>query len=445
MPLDVKDLPQAAYDRIFGGADPKTRLGFLSIRLLRLAIAVTRDMQEGNYAERAASLAYTTLLSFAPLLAIAFSVMKGFGAHDQLRPFLEDFLSPLGGGAKDLADRITGFVENISVGVLGTVGVALLIYSATSLMQKIENAFNDIWRVPLPRDFVTRMRDYLAILFIGPVLLFVSAAMTAAVRSAKLSEIVSTALHIDLFDGIAERVFSIAPYLLIMLAFSALYYVMPNTKVRPGPALAAGFLTGVIWKILGKLFGIFVAGSYSYAAIYSAFAAIILFMLWVYAGWLVVLSGASIAYYIQNPSNQPLSRRTRNLSLRVKEKLSLQITAEIGRAFYKDGHGLSLRDLVAQLQLPGLVVFDVLQLLVSAGFLTQPAGDAHYIPAVPFDETSAAALLEKIRAADEVALLRLPRVKGFPAVEAATAKAEAALEQTLGGTTLKQLALGDEQ
>ncbi|MDE1152497.1 MAG: YhjD/YihY/BrkB family envelope integrity protein [Micavibrio sp.] len=441
MDLNLNKVSQNFFEKVFeGGLHPKSRAGLLSIRLLRLVVAVTRDMQEGNYAQRAASLAYTTLLSFAPLLAIAFSVMKGFGARDQLRPFLKSFLEPLGAQSAELADKISGFVENISVGVLGAVGVALLLYGTISMMQKIEEAFNDIWRVPNTRAFMKRMQDYLGVLLIGPLFLFLSVAMTAAVRHAN---VVYQWLHIDLVDSAMEQVFNVVPYFLFMLAFAALYMVMPNTRVRWVPALLAGFLTGIIWKVLGIMFGIFVTGSASYAAIYSAFAAIVLFMIWIYAGWMTLLAGAAICYYIQNPSNQALSRRVRSLSLRVKEKLALQICAEIGQAFYKQGHGMTLQQLALRLGIPALSVDDVVEDLVTQGILVLTGEDnPHYIPAVPFDTTSAAAVLEKIRAADEIAMLQLVRIKAFPAVDAAVENANKALEKALGTTTLKQLSLG---
>jgi len=439
--FNINNVKSSFFEKVFeGGLAPKSRAGLLSVRLLRLVVAVTRDMQEGSYAQRAASLAYTTLLSFAPLLAIAFSVLKGFGAKDQLRPFLRDFLSPLGGQSADIADKLSGFVENISVGVLGAVGVGLLIYSTISMMQKIEEAFNDIWRVPDTRAFLKRLQDYLGVLLIGPLFLFLSVAMTAAVRHAN---VVYEWLHIDLVDSAMEQVFRVLPYGLFMVAFAALYMVMPNTKVRLVPALLAGFLTGIIWKVLGILFGIFVTGSASYAAIYSAFAAIVLFMIWIYAGWMTLLAGAAICYYIQNPSNQALSRRVRNLSLRVKEKLALQICAEIGQAFYKQGHGLNLPQLALRLGIPALSANDVVEDLVGQGILVQTNEDTpHYIPAVPFDATSAADVLEKIRKADEIAMLQLVRIKGFPAVEAAVEDANKALQKALGTTTLKQLSLG---
>ena len=412
----------------------------LPIGVLRLTIAVLRDMREGRFDERAASLSYTTLLSFAPLLAVMFSVLKGLGVHDVIEPFLRSFLRPLGPSADDVTQRLVSFVENIQISVLGAVGVALLLWGVVAMMQKIEQAFNDIWRVSETRNMLQRLRDYLSVLMIGPVLLFLSMGMTAALRHANL---VAGWLHIDLEGENFGIVFGAIPYLLFMLAFTALYMFMPNTRVRTGPALVAGLLTGIIWKILGKLFGIFVVGSASYAAIYSAFAAMVLFMIWVYAGWMTVLAGAAICYFLQHTSNQSMSRMFRNLSLRVKEKLALQVCVEIGQAFYKHDKPLTVAQLAARLRLPAIAVEDVTDDMVAMDILAETGRDGLCLmPSCPFDTTSVEDMLKKLRAADEAGVLQLQKIQGSPAVNTVLKLQDKALHGALGKITLKQLALG---
>src|SRR3546814_10326774 len=94
---------------------------------------------------------YTTLLSIVPLLALAFSVLKALGAHNAIEPFLREFLAPLGPQAGELTEKLVGFIEKIQVGVLGSLGVALLFWSAISLIQKVESSFNFVWRIERPR------------------------------------------------------------------------------------------------------------------------------------------------------------------------------------------------------------------------------------------------------------------------------------------------------
>src|SRR3569832_2841230 len=110
----------------------------------------------GQLTLRAMSLVYTTLLSLVPLLAVSFSELKAFGVHNQLTPVLLIFLSPLGENGVELGLRIVSFVENMKVGVLGSLCLSMLIYTVVALVQKIEDAFNYIWRIDRPRRFVRR-------------------------------------------------------------------------------------------------------------------------------------------------------------------------------------------------------------------------------------------------------------------------------------------------
>jgi membrane protein len=412
----------------------------LPVYTLRVILAVARDLREGYLSLRATSLVYTTLLSFAPLLAISFSVLKGIGAHNQLDGFLADFLEPLGEQGQELTQRIISFVDNIQIGVLGAVGVGLLIYSVIALMHKIETAFNDIWHVANTRSMTVRVRDYLSVLLIGPLFLFLSVGMTTAMQHAAL---VNEWLDIDLVTATFEESFKLVPYILFGLAFAALYMFMPNTRVRAVPALIAGFVTGIVWKVLGKLFGVFVTGSASYAAIYSAFAALVLFIIWLYVGWLIVLAGASICYYVQNPSNQALSRQALRLSARVREKAALQVCTEIAEVFYEQQKGMTVPRLAAKLRMPSVVIEEITRALVDAGILalTMTKRQQEYIPGRPFDETSVVDMLLALRASDEEDVLSLESVRASEAVKGIMQRTEALMQQEMGQVTLKELAM----
>src|SRR5690606_23400311 len=96
---------------------------------------------------RAMSLVYTTILSIVPLLAFAFSVLKGLGFHRQLEPLLLNFMAPLGPQGAELTQRVIGFVDNVSGSALASVSIVILLYSAMSMAQKVESTFNYVWRV----------------------------------------------------------------------------------------------------------------------------------------------------------------------------------------------------------------------------------------------------------------------------------------------------------
>ena len=164
----TKDLWRVDLDILKGGR------AFL-VKTLRLLAVSSRDFSEGLINLRAMSLVYTTLLSLVPLLAVSFSVLKGFGVHNQIEPLLLNFLAPLGPKGGEIAASIIGFVENLNVKVLGAVGLAVLLYTVFSLIQKIEDAFNDIWRVRRQRSLARKISDYMSVLLIGPVLIALGA------------------------------------------------------------------------------------------------------------------------------------------------------------------------------------------------------------------------------------------------------------------------------
>ena len=121
-------------DTVVWGADLRELRGWsrTGVKALRVTYVVIRDLLGGELNLRAMSLVYTTLLSVVPLLAVSFSVLKAFGVHNQVAPLLEEFLRPLGPKGIQLANDVVGFVENVNVGVLGAVSLALLIYTVVS-------------------------------------------------------------------------------------------------------------------------------------------------------------------------------------------------------------------------------------------------------------------------------------------------------------------------
>jgi membrane protein len=302
------------------------RLQFMSLRIL---YAIIRDIISGQLSMRAMSLVYTTLLSMVPLLAVSFSVLKAFGVHNEVRPLVYNFLAPLGEKGVEVGDKMMGFVENIQVGVLGAIGLALLLFTVVSLLQKIERSFNYIWRIERPRRLTRRFSDYLSVILVGPVLVFTAIAITASVKTAVLMQAGDVKI---LSDGV-EFVGKLAPYLLIIAAFTFVYIFMPNTKVRFAPALIGAIVAGILWESLGWLFASFVVSSTNYAAIYSSLAILILFMLWIYLGWVILLVGVEVSFYVQNPL-QILSPDTPvRLSHADEQKLTLAIMSHCGHAF----------------------------------------------------------------------------------------------------------------
>ena len=152
-------------------------------RWIRLFYAILRDVTEGRFTMRATSLVYTTLIALVPLLAFAFSILQAFGVHNQMQPVLARFFEPLGDRGLEISTSIITFVEEARVGVIGTVGLLVLIFTGFSLLRKVEQFFNKAWHTSQRRSYKQRLVDYLSVAIFGPVLLVATIALTASVTS----------------------------------------------------------------------------------------------------------------------------------------------------------------------------------------------------------------------------------------------------------------------
>ena len=122
--------------------------------ILRLLYKIGQEFFNGEITRRASSLVYTTLLTIVPVLAVAFSVLKAFGVQNMLGPVLSNFLEPLGEKGDRLAFAIIRYVNKINVGLLGTIGLASLIYTVTNTIQQVESAFNYLWQIREKRSLL---------------------------------------------------------------------------------------------------------------------------------------------------------------------------------------------------------------------------------------------------------------------------------------------------
>jgi membrane protein len=274
------------------------------------------------------SLVYTTLLSLVPLLAVSFSVLKGFGVHNQLEPMLLNALEPLGEKAVEVTQSIIGFVDNMQVRVLGSLGLAMLLYTVLTLIKKIEQVFNYTWRAEEGRPFAQRFSQYLSVLLIGPVLFFSAVGLSASVRS---SAFVDTVLSIEPFGTLIDALSRLVPFLLLAFAFAFIYVFVPNTRVRFRSAMIGALAAAFLWQTVGWMFARFMVSSTQYTAVYSSLAILILFMIWVYIAWLILLIGASIAFYHQHPEYLTIRSRELRLSNRLRERLALLVAGHIVR------------------------------------------------------------------------------------------------------------------
>jgi membrane protein len=422
---------QAAEDWILANPNPPQHWPWTWLyKVGRSLYALVRDVLSGQLTLHAMSLVYTTLLSIVPLLALSFSVLKALGVHQRMEPFLFQFFEPMGPQGVEVAERILGFVDNMKVGVLGSVGLALLVYTVISLVQKIERSFNMIWRVPDMRSMAQRFSNYLSVIMVGPLLMVSAIGVTATIFS---SRAVQALMAIEPFGSVLLAVSKFTPFFLVVGAFTFVYVFIPNTRVKLRYAFIAGVVAGVTWQAGGMLFASFVAGSAKYAAIYSSFAIGIVLLIWIYVNWMILLLGASLAFYLQNPGAVAKRRRV-ELAPELQEKVGLALMWLVSRPFSEGRPAPQQEVLEHQLRVPGEVTRKISDKLIRAGLLTLAGrqGDC-LVPGRALERITVADILAAVRRDEDRVVDRLPSEVPRTLYEASGSGASVSLASLLAG------------
>lgn len=415
------------------GLERHGKLGTAAAVILRYAYGLIRDMVSGQITLRAMSLVYTTLLSVVPLIAFSFSVLQGFGIHNQLEPFLYDFLEPLGAQGAEITTQVIELVDNVKGGVLGGISLAFFIYTAISMVQKMEESFNYVWYVAKRRSLARRLTEYMIVLLIGPVVIVVAISMIASLKSVSIVEFFLTNETIGPVLVATNR---LTPYLLVTGVFTFLYMYMPNTRVRFKAAVIGGLFGGFIWATLGVAFATFVSFSTRTQLIYSGFAVAILTLIWLYLNWIVLLFGAQLAYYVQNPAFLRIGRREPRLSNAMRERLALNVMLFVGRAFRDTEVSIDAHEISKKMRIPSITLAPVLEALEAGGLLAVTDKD-DLLPGKDMAKITLEDILAVVRVHGETGSYRNP--KWSKEVEALGQDLDNAVTGIVGDRTLSDL------
>lgn len=407
------------------------------VSLCRFVYLIVVDLADGQLNLRAMSLVFTTILSFVPLIAVSFSVLKAFDVHNQIEPVLLGLFSALGNRAPELTENVIGFVDNVKVGLLGTLGIAFLFYSVLSLLKKVEEAFNYTWRIKRTRTLTERFSNYLSVLMVGPVLVFAALGVTASLLNNSVTQSLSA---IEPFGTVIGFISRLIPYLLIIAAFTFVYIFVPNTKVRLIPALTGGIAAGVLWQSVGWLYALIVAQSTTQTAIYASFAILFFFMTWLYVSWLILLVGSSVAFYRQYPEYLMAKSRAVVLSNRERENIALNVLVLIGENYYAKKPPLSIEDVIDGLVCPRQSIEQSLNCFEAAGIIRQlESSKQAYLPAVPLEDLTVAEAYAAIRNCYAVASSTAASGLNNNVVDSVLQRIERSIQRELGELTVKEL------
>ncbi len=253
--------------------------------VLRFLPHLYQEYVEKGCRQQAAALTYMTLFAIVPTMTVIFTMFSLFpafeGLSDRFQSMLFQYVMPESG--LEIEQYLTEFTAQARS--LTMIGVVMLVATAYFMIKNIERTFNGIWGVIEARKGLPNFLLYWAVLSLGPLLLGVGLAISTYLLSLRF--------FVDEYDalGIIPTILSYSPWLFTTMAFTLLFVAVPNCKVPFKDAMAGGVLTAVCFELFKDLFGWIVAHT-TFTAVYGAFAMVPLFLLWIYALWMIVLAGA---------------------------------------------------------------------------------------------------------------------------------------------------------
>jgi membrane protein len=367
------------------------RKGYNLLKVISLSI---RRYQADNLQRSASALTFSTFLSLIPLLAVLLSIAKGFGFNN----IVESQLFESFPGQKELLSQVLTFVnsymQHTKDGVFLGIGLFFLFYTVFNLISDIENTFNMIWQVPKGRSIARRFTDYFSTFLFLPVFLICSAGISLLFATA-----FNTLKHYELVTPIYELIITIAPLLISIFAFTALYMFIPNTKVRFKHAFYAGVFAAVGFQFFQYLYingQIWVS---KYNAIYGSFALIPLLLLWMQLSWVICLIGAEIAFAGQNVQDFEFETDSKNISRRYLDFLILTIIRLIVKRFEKGEKPYTAMEISSEYKIPIRLTKRILYHLIDIGIIREIKDDddyPNYQPTIDINKITLEYLFSKI-------------------------------------------------
>ena len=307
----------------------------------QMAGVLYRRFREARLGVSASSLTFTTVLALVPLFTVGLAVFSAFPVfgkfQDTIQRWLVDSLVP-----ESIARQVLGYLTQFSrkASRLGSVGLVAVLFSAIALMVTIERTLGQIWRVDHPRPLQQRLILYWSAITLGPLLLGGSVAITSYVVTASRDVV-------NVLPGSLRWLLDSFEFVLLVLCVSGLYFYVPNTRVRWRHAITAGLMAVIGIELGKKVLTSYLAEMPTYSAIYGAFAAVPILLVWIYVAWTIVLLGAVVASSLPELGRHHLRRPT---AVGWHFQLALEVLAFLQTARQQAVGGLSQNDLAHRMR-----------------------------------------------------------------------------------------------
>jgi len=423
-------------------------------RFLRVLSLASQRFFSDRCLFHASALTFITILSLVPLLAVGFSVAKGFGAYETLleqviEPNLDRYVGaatpaagaeateeeaateekaaaaeaelepeplaaaveegaetgeeeasaaasteaaePQNPALRDGIDQVLAFVRDTDVSKLGTFALALMLFTVVKLLTAVERSFNEIWGVRQPRTFLRKISDYITLVILTPVFLLTATGVMASNRLEFLNDLG--------IDPLVRWLAPLATLIVIWAGFCFIYLTIPNTKLKFSSALVGGIVGGGLWQLTQVLHLKFQIGTAQYSALYSGFAAFPILLMWIYASWVVVLLGAEVAFAHEHEHSYRGLAMFKRPDAAMRENMAVRAMVRIGQRFAGGRTPWTAEALARELGVPLNAFYEVLESLVVAGILATTSSNEglRYLPRMDIGRITLVSIIQALR------------------------------------------------
>lgn len=250
---------------------------------------VARHFLSDNCRQHAMVLTYTTLFAVVPIMTVTFAILSAIPSMQHVSIDIQNFVFRhfIPSTGIMVQQRLQEFSTQASH--LTVVGIGMLFATALMMLVTIEESFNHIWMVRHERKGIVSFLRYWAVLSLGPLLLGAGFAISSYVASLQIFSSAASAV-----SGVIP-VMRLVTFVFTALAFTLLYVAVPNCKVPFKAGVVGGFFAAFLFEMAKHGFGIFVSSFSSYQLVYGAFAALPVFLIWIYLSWCIILLGVEVS------------------------------------------------------------------------------------------------------------------------------------------------------
>ena len=252
----------------------------------RLGLRILKQWARDRCPQQASALAYQTILSLVPILAIAFALLRSMGTGDSEARMLDYLATYVLPDLREATPYLKAFSAKISIGAAGGIGLIITLVTCYSLYASVEQMFNDIWRATSRRSLVGKFLTFYALVTLLPVL-----GAASIYWSGKLV-------------GTNSAAQVLGPLGIQFAALLLTNKLLPNLTVKWRAALVGALVSSIAIEALKWGFLRFAKEMLleSYVGVYGPLALVPMVLVWIYLSWLIILLGAEIAHAFQNLS-----------------------------------------------------------------------------------------------------------------------------------------------